>query len=133
MSTGGDARRTALVVEDDPAFLALLAQLLDDEGFTTTAFDRGQPALAAVNERHFDLLLVDQWLPDLNGIQICERAHERYGNTAAIFLVTADRRIEHHVTALATCADDDISKPFHVDILLARIEAKLRSNGRAAE
>ena len=102
MSTGGDARRTALVDEDDPAFLALLAQILDDEGFTTTAFDRGQPALAAVNERHFDLLLVDQWLPDLNGIQICEAAHERYGDTAAVMMVTADSRTDRHVTALTT-------------------------------
>jgi DNA-binding response OmpR family regulator len=131
MTNQEQIRRTALVVDDDPAFQELLARILDDAGFATTAFDRGQPALSAIGQHYFDLLLIDQGLPDLNGIQICEAARERYGNTTAVLLVTADHRAERHITALTFGADDVISKPFHVDVLLARIEAKLRRREQA--
>ncbi len=127
-----EAKPTALVVDDDPAIREVLVEILDEADFATTAFASGQPALAAVQRRHFDLLLIDQWLPDLNGIQICEAAHERYGDTATVLLVTADQRSERHVTALTLCADDVVTKPFHIDILLARIEAKLRRRERVA-
>jgi DNA-binding response OmpR family regulator len=115
-----------IVADDDYGARELLVGLLDEEGFTTTAFARGEPALAAVNQNHFDLLLVDQWLPDLDGIQICETAYARYGDTAAILMVTADPRTERHITALTVGADDVVTKPFDIDVLLARIEAKLR-------
>ena len=74
-------------------------ELLDAAGFATTAFERGQPALTVIGQRHFDLLLIDQWLPDLNGIQICVAAYERYDNTAAVLLVTADPRGTPHYGA----------------------------------
>ena len=126
-----ETRRTALVIDDDPDTRGMLVELLDQGGFTTTTFDRGRPALAAIDQCHFDLLLVDQWLPDLNGIQICETAHERYGDTAAVMLVTADSRTERHGTALTLGADDVVTKSFHVDVLLAWIEAKLRGKDTA--
>ena len=131
MTNGVETRRTALAVDDDPAILELLVGILDEAGFTTTAFARGLPALAAINQRHFDLLLIDQWLPDIDGIQICEGAHARYGNTAAVLLVTADTGAERHITALTVGADDVVTKPFDIDVLLARIEAKLRARDRA--
>ena len=132
MTNAMETRRTALVVDDDPAIREVLAEILEDAGFTTTAFAYGQPALAAMAPRHFDLLLIDQWLPDLNGIQICEAAHERYGNTAAVLLITADERTERHTTALMLGADDVVTKPFHVEVLLARTEAQLRRRDRVA-
>ncbi len=131
MTNTKETRRTALVVDDDLAIREVLVEILDDAGFATTDYDHGLPALAAVGQRHFDVLLVDQWLPDINGIQICAAAHERYGDTAAVMMVTADSRTERHVTALTLGADDVVTKPFHVDVLLARIEAKLRRRERA--
>jgi DNA-binding response OmpR family regulator len=119
------------VVDDDPAIRAVLVDILDDAGFTTTDYDQGLPALAAVNRDYFDLLLIDQWLPDLNGIQICEAARERYGNTAVVLLVTADTRRERGVSALSLGADDVITKPFDMGELLARIEVRLRGRGAA--
>ena len=126
MTNTVETKWTALVVDDDYGIRELLVNLLDDLGFITTAFDRGGPALAAVNQGHFDLLLVDQWLPDLNGVQICEAAYQRYGNTAAILMITADTGPERHITALTLGADDVVTKPFDIDVLLLRITAKLR-------
>jgi DNA-binding response OmpR family regulator len=129
MTNIAEPGRTALVVDDDPAILEVLVEILDEAGFATTTFDRGLPALAALAERHFDVLLVDQWLPDINGIRICAAAQEA-GTTGAILMITADSRVERHITALTLGADDVVAKPFHVDMLLARIEAKLRSKSK---
>ncbi|MDQ3901979.1 MAG: response regulator, partial [Actinomycetota bacterium] len=63
---------TALVVDDDPALLELLAEVLQDAGFSPTCFTRGQPALDTLATHGFDLLLIDLWLPDLKGFKLCE-------------------------------------------------------------
>ncbi len=124
--------RTALIVDDDPGVLQVLTEIFEDEGFATTSYAVGQPALAALTQGHFDLLVIDQWLPDINGLQICAAAHERYGNSAVVVMITADPRLERHVTALTTCADDVVGKPFDVNVLVAGIEAKLRRKATAA-
>ncbi len=124
--------RTALIVDDDPSTLEVLTEIFKDEGFATTSYAAGRPALAALTQGHFDLLVIDQWLPDINGLQICAAAHERYGNSAVVVMITADPRLERHVTALTTCADDVVGKPFDVNVLVAGIEAKLRRKATAA-
>ncbi len=127
-----DPARTALVVDDDPAILDLLTEILGDAGFATTCFASGVPAEAALAQQGFDLLLIDQWLPDMNGLRLCEVARDRYGNAAVVVLITADTRLERQVTALTTWADDVVGKPFDNEVLVARIEAKLRRRGRVA-
>ena len=132
MTNGAHPRRTALIVDDDPGILEVLAAILEDAGFATTSYEDGEPALTALAHEHFDLLLIDQWLPDINGLQICAAARNRYGNTSIVMMITADPRMERHVTALTTCADDVVAKPFNVDVLVARIEAKLRRKTEVA-
>jgi DNA-binding response OmpR family regulator len=124
---------TALVVDDDPAILHLLGEILEEAGFAPTCVTHAQPALATLAERSFDLLLLDQWLPDGNGLQICEAERTYHGNEAAVLIVTADPRSERQVLALQLCADDFIGKPFDVEELVARIESRLRwvENARA--
>ena len=124
--------RTALVVEDDGANLALLDELLREDGFAPTCCARGQPALTALAQRPFDLLLIDLALPDLNGLDICAAARELYGDAPVIVIVTADDRPRRWVTALELGADDCIGKPFDVNVLLAHIHAKLRQVARVA-
>ena len=121
---------TALIVEDERAILAVLESVLDDAGFATTCYDCGQPALEALGQQHFNVLIVDQWLPDMNGLRICEAARECYGDTTAILMVTADRRRDHELMALETCVDDYVNKPFHLEELVARVKAKLRQAER---
>jgi two-component system response regulator MtrA len=123
---------TALIVDDDQAILQLLDDVLQEEGFATTCFALGQPALEAIAERSFDVMLIDQWLPDTNGLEICQVARERHGNDPVVLIITADARIERRLLALELCADDFIAKPFHIEELVARIETKLRRAGRSA-
>ena len=118
--------RTALVVDDYQPILTLLHHVLQDAGFETTAVDHGSAAMTMLAERHFDVLLVDVNLRDMNGLSICEAARERYQGRIVI-LVLSDQEIEQWgVTALELCADDFLGKPFDVDELIARIKSKLR-------
>lgn len=119
-------RRTALIVDDELPLLQLLADVLEDAGFTTTCFSRGAPALDALQARRFDLMVVDIGLPDMSGMHICEIARASYGDDVAIMIITADNRTECCITALELGADDFVGKPFDVEELLARISSALR-------
>lgn len=118
--------RTALVVDDEQPLLQLLDEVLSDAGFLTDCFDLGGPAMAALEKRRYDLLVVDIGLPDMNGMSICEAARERYGDSVAILIITADNRRERCITALELGADDFVSKPFDIEELMARITVMLR-------
>ena len=134
MTNEEQPRPTVMVVDDDPAVCELLVEIFDEAGFATTRLGLGQPALIALMQAHFDVLIIDQWLPDMNGLQICEAARHQYGPTAVVLLVTADPRMERRVTAFNLGVDDVVGKPFHVDelLLLARVEANLRARQRTA-
>ncbi len=122
--------QTALVVDDEPVVLELLDDILVEAGFATTCFGRGQPAMEALGQRRFDLLVIDLGLPDMNGMRICMEARDRYGDDVAILIVTADGRKERRIAALELGADDVVGKPFAIDELLARIIAKLRRTSK---
>ena len=117
---------TALVIDDDPAILQLLEEVLHEAGYNPTCLTHAQPALEALATRPFDVLVIDQWLPDGNGLQICEAARARYGSDPVVLIITADARKERHVLSLQLCADDFIGKPFDIEELLARIEVRLQ-------
>jgi DNA-binding response OmpR family regulator len=117
---------TALVIDDDPGMLTLLQALLQDAGFATTCVTHIHSALEEIARHPFDVLVIDQWLPDGNGLQICEAARRYYGNQPAILIVTADARSQRAVLALQLGADDVISKPFDIHELVARIQVCLR-------
>ena len=126
MDSRAPPSRTALVVDDYQPILTLLHYVLEDAGFETTAVDHGRTAMTMVAERHFDVLLVDVNLRDMNGLSICEAARQRYQERIVI-LVLSDQEVERWgVTALELCADDFLAKPFDVDELIARIKSKLR-------
>jgi DNA-binding response OmpR family regulator len=84
---------TALVVDDDPAILELLAEVLQDAEFTPTGFTHRQPALATLATQGFDLLLIDLWLPDLKGFRLCQAVRDWYGDVPTVVLLTADQRV----------------------------------------
>jgi two-component system OmpR family response regulator len=121
-----NGQRTALVVDDETPLLSVLHEILTETGFRTTCYDRGQPALEALSRRCFDLLVLDVGLPDMNGLRLCAAARERYGDDCVILVLTGADRTARSVGAFALGADDFLGKPFSVDELIARIDAKFR-------
>ena len=125
--------RIALVVEDDPTLLQLLAEVLGEAGFAVTCCGDGQSAMEALAQCNFDLLVIDLGLPDMNGTRICMEARERYGNDIAILIVTGDRRKERHIAALELGADDVVGKPFAPEELVARATLRLRRTAGSSD
>ena len=103
----------------------LLKALLEGEGFTTLCVYNGRIALQYARQHHPAILLLDQALPLLDGIEIC-RSLRNEKDDAAIFILSDKPDELGKLLALASGADDCLTLPFHPRELLARIKAVLR-------
>jgi two-component system OmpR family response regulator len=128
--TGGAAARL-LVVEDEPALLALLAGSLRAVGFVVSTAGDGEEALRAAWRDRPDLVVLDVMLPGLDGFEVVRRL--RGGGLAVpVVFLTAREATEDKVRGLGSGGDDYVTKPFSLAELEARIHAVLR-RGRPAE
>jgi two-component system, OmpR family, response regulator len=116
----------ALLVVDDEQFLReAVATWLRSLGFTVTPAESGTQALRAARSRHFDLLILDVMLPDLDGFELVQRLRQDRNRVPVVFLTARDTR-EDKVAGLSMGGDDYITKPFHLDELAARVRTILR-------
>ncbi len=122
---GQDAagRARILVVEDDARLARLLVEQLGHAGYRVDHVDRGGEALAWLQQRPCDLVLLDLNLPDLDGIEVAERLR---GEGPAVVMLTARADVDSRVEGLYAGASDYLTKPFSVQELLARIHVRLR-------
>ncbi|MEA2305026.1 MAG: two-component system, OmpR family, response regulator MprA [Solirubrobacteraceae bacterium] len=121
-----------LVVDDDPSVLRMLVRTLAAEGHEVEAAPDGGAALAAVERRAPEAVVLDVAMPDLDGLAVCRRLRER-GLTAPVLLLTARDAVADRVAGLEAGADDYLVKPFAVEELLARLAAiERRGRPRAA-
>lgn len=116
-----------LVVDDDRKLVSLLARGLRYEGFVVDCAHSGAGALDYLRERVPDLVLLDIWMPDQDGILVL-REVRRYSDVP-VMMLTARDEVADKVGTLGLGADDYIVKPFAFDELLARIRAVLRRRG----
>ena len=115
-----------LIVDDTPANLRLLAQMLTEQGYGVRAVTSGARALASARAAPPDLVLLDIKMPDLNGYEVCEqlKADPRTQNIPVIFISALDE-IQDKVQAFAVGGVDYITKPFQFKEVLARTETHL--------
>jgi len=116
-----------LVVDDTPANVKLLADLLTVKGFDVITAGGGKDGLARVAQDKPDLVLLDVMMPDVNGYDVC-RAIRAEPATAAlpVVLVTALDATQERIKGLEAGADDFLSKPVNQVELLARVKSLLR-------
>ena len=116
-----------LIVEDEPPQVELLRYNLEKEGFRTTVACDGEEALAKIAEESPDLVILDWMLPNLSGIEVCRRLHERPDTKGLpILMVTARGEAADRVRGLEIGADDYVVKPFAPNEVVARVRALLR-------
>jgi len=116
-----------LVVDDEPAQLALLSYNLKSAGFRVATAKDGEEAVLAVSELGPDVVLLDWMLPRLSGLEACRQIKAMpEGRHAAIIMVSARSEEADRVRGLDTGADDYIVKPYSVAELVARVRANLR-------
>jgi DNA-binding response OmpR family regulator len=115
-----DARRSVLVVEDDPDLLALVEMLLADAGHRVRTAPEGRAALARVEEELPGLILLDMRMPGMNGWDFARELRARHGSPCPIVVVTAAEDARRSAEAIG--ADGFIAKPFDIDEVLAIVE-----------
>ncbi len=118
-----------LIVDDDRNICELLRLYLEKEGYETFIANDGEAALAAYDEKKFDLVLLDVMMPRVDGWEACRRIRAK-GNTPIIML-TAKGETFDKVLGLELGADDYVVKPFDTKEVVARIKAVLRRSGRS--
>ena len=114
-----------LLVEDEPGLLRAMEYRLIDEGFDVTVESNGARAEEKARNSSFDLILLDIMLPGRDGFQICQNLREASIQTPILMLTARGSNIDT-VMGLRIGADDYITKPFDMQILVARIQALLR-------
>lgn len=95
------------------------------EGFDVDVTDNGRDGLWRAREFPFDLVVLDILLPGMNGYLVCRTLREE-GNPIPILMLTAKHGEEDEAEGLDLGADDYLTKPFHFNVLVARINALLR-------
>jgi two-component system phosphate regulon response regulator PhoB len=116
-----------LVVDDDLDINETLREALKISGYEPVGVFDGAAALAEVDRRCPDLVLLDQMLPGIDGVEVCRRLRERPDTKRVpIVFLTARGGEQARISGLALGADDYVVKPFSMPELLLRIRAILR-------
>ena len=113
-----------LLVEDEQSIRDTVKLNLELEGYEVVTASTGKKALKAIKEQHFDLIILDIMLPEVDGYQIAEQT--RLTNTRVpIIMVTAKADGADRIQGLKKGADDYLAKPFQLEELLLRVEKLL--------
>ena len=123
---------TILIVDDEPSIIQSLQGILADEGFEVIAADGGLKALDIIKETIPDIILLDIWMPDIDGIETLKRIRQLYPSLQVI-MISGHGTIETAVKATKLGAYDFIEKPLSLDKVLLSINNALNYNRLEAE
>ena len=129
MTTG----KKILLVDDDEALRQSLAEQLQlHEEFVTDSVADGQTALEQVKTEYYDAILLDVGLPDIDGREVC-RLMRRQGVKCPIIMLTGADSDADTILGLDAGANDYVTKPFRLGVLLARLRSQLRQHEQSED
>ena|SRR5699024_5997364 len=114
-----------LIVEDEQKLSRVLQLELEYENYDTEVAANGMDALRLIQEKAWDLVLLDIMLPELSGLEVLRRVR-RTDEITPVMLLTARDQVHDKVSGLDLGANDYVSKPFQIEELLARVRVHLR-------
>jgi two-component system KDP operon response regulator KdpE len=120
-----EKKNTILIVDDEPNIQKMLTILLEAENFKIVVSSGGKQAIRICASVKPDLILLDLELPDMNGKEVMKAL--RMWSQAPVIVLSANASDREVADALNAGANDYVTKPFNVDVLLARINAALRT------
>ncbi len=121
-----------LIIEDEEDLATALASGLRREGYAVDVINDGASGWEMAEVNNYDLLLLDLNLPELDGLQVCQRLRGSQPQLL-IFMLTARSQPSQKIAGLDLGADDYLVKPFHFGELLARMRALLRRDMRVRD
>ncbi len=116
--------RKVLIVDDEKAIVDILNHNLKREGYDTVVAYDGEEAIEVYKREKPDLVLLDVMLPKMDGFSVCKSIRQLAN--IPIIMVTAKEDVVDKVIGLELGADDYITKPFSVRVVIARVKANLR-------
>lgn len=122
-------KKSILLVEDEENLQEALKLNLELEGYEVTGVYDGLAALKAVQHEHFDLLILDIMLPELDGIGVCESVRLQHADLP-ILILSARNNSSDRVLGLKKGADDYLTKPFNLEELLLRVNKLIHKSER---
>jgi two-component system response regulator MprA len=125
------AATTVLLADDDARLRQFLELELSEEGYAVRSCGDGIGALTQIRQEPPDLLVLDWMLPDLSGVEVCQRLRST-GVNLPVLMLTGRDAVKDRVEALDAGADDYLVKPFSIEELLARLRALGRRGTGAA-
>ncbi|GLZ13684.1 DNA-binding response regulator [Actinomadura sp. NBRC 104425] len=124
-------RQRILVVEDEPTIARAVADRLTAEGFAVDIAVDGPSAVEQARAGRPDLIVLDLMLPGFDGLEVCRRVQAE--RPVPVLMLTARDDETDLLVGLGVGADDYITKPFSMRVLVARIRAVLRRVGRSGD
>ncbi|PPD49684.1 MAG: two-component system response regulator [Methylotenera sp.] len=121
---GESKTRTIFIVDDTPANLRLLYEILDQAGYVVRAFPNGQLMLNVMERTKPDLILLDIMMPNLDGYAVCEVIRQRHSQTIPVIFLSALTEAYDKVRAFEVGAQDYITKPIHPQEVLLRLDTQ---------
>jgi two-component system nitrogen regulation response regulator NtrX len=125
-------RPTILVVDDEPGVRSALGAVLRDEGYEVEAVDSGEACLARAGRGNFDVIVLDVWLPGMDGLQTLGRLRERQVDSQVV-VVSGHGNIESAVRAIKLGAFDFVEKPLSLEKTVLVVRNALRQRRLEAE
>ncbi len=122
---------SVLLADDDPRLRQFLELELGEEGYAVRSCGDGIGALTEIRQQPPGLLILDWMLPDLSGVEVCQRLRST-GLQLPVLMLTGRDAVADRVQALDAGADDYLVKPFSIEELLARLRALTRRSPTAA-
>jgi two-component system, OmpR family, alkaline phosphatase synthesis response regulator PhoP len=121
-----------LLAEDEENIRDTVKLNLELEGYEVVTTSNGREAVKITKEQHFDLMVLDVMLPEINGYQICEQVRLTDRDTPIIFLTAKDAS-QDRIQGLKKGADDYLTKPFVFEELRLRIERLIQRSSKSPD
>ena len=115
-----------LVVDDEEAIRVLLSEILTDEGFEVVTASGGREAIDYIENEHFDLVISDMVMPDVNGVEVLQAAF-RTDPEYAVIIITGFPSVDTAVKLVNLGAADYVTKPFNVDTIKITVAKVIES------
>jgi len=123
-----------LIVDDEPGIRTTLGAVLEDEGYQVDTVADGEAGLARLEEASFECVLLDVWLPGIDGMEVLNRIQERVGaDRPAVVMISGHGNIETALRATRMGAFDFIEKPLTIDKVLVVVKNAIEQRRMALE
>lgn len=120
-----------LIVDDEVSIVTLLTYNMEQSGFETDSAYDGLEAIKKARSTHYDLIVLDLMLPEMNGLDVCKYLRDNHINTPILMLTAKDDEIDK-ILGLELGADDYLTKPFSPKEVIARTRAIIRRSDQNA-